>query len=629
MKVSENNRGIKHINEEYPRIIDVFRLSPIAIELYNTYGKLMDVNQACLDLFGVSKIEDIQDFNLFEDTNLQEQIIIDIRAGKAVRYEFLFDFDLFKSKKLYETTRIGTLFLECLINSSTNENNEIDGYLVHINDITERKLSQKAEQESKDLLSLFIKHSPVYAFIKNVTPTESRVLIASENYQDMIGIPGSKMVGKTMFDLFPAEYAEKFTADDWAVVSDGKIFNEDEDLNGRNYITIKFPIKQEAKSFLAGYTIDITKRRQAEEALQKSEEKFRRIVESSTSGMYFYRLEENDRLIFTGANPAADQILGFSHQLLLGKTIEEAFPKLASTKFPDIGKSVAKGEIGPQVFDIEYADELVAGFYNIRVFQTERNTITVNFTEISERRKAALLLEMQAKELQELNATKDKFLSIIAHDLKTPFGAIIGFSDLMLKKFHDLDDESLLKGLRTIENASARAYKLLENLLLWSQNQTGLRQFNPEKFNLATQISESLSMGESAAITKGIRVVTSLKKAYPVFADKNMIDSILRNLISNAIKFSHKGGKIKITVTKLEQELHISVSDNGVGISHQRLSAIFEIDKRTNTSGTDNEQGTGLGLILCKDFVTWHGGKIWVESTPGKGSTFTFSLKLN
>jgi signal transduction histidine kinase len=252
----------------------------------------------------------------------------------------------------------------------------------------------------------------------------------------------------------------------------------------------------------------------------------------------------------------------------------------------------------------------------------------VHINEITERKNAEELLAKQTKELLEVNATKDKFMSIIAHDLKSPFNAIIGFSDLMLKNFDQLDQDTFLKGLQTIESASTHAYKLLENLLIWSQNQTGKSQFNPEKLNLKAQINESLKMVESAAISKKIEISVSVRKDLYVFADKNMFDSILRNLISNAIKFSFKGGRIKVSATKFETEIQISVSDKGIGISPERQSAIFEIDKYTNTSGTENELGTGLGLILCKDFIAQHKGKIWIESTPQAGTLVSFSLPL-
>ncbi len=504
------NRKNEHSESEkniYPSLNDIFSQSPIAIELYNINGFLLDVNQACLTLFGIRGIEEVKDFNLFDDPNLNEQIISDIRSGKAIKYELIFSFDLVKSKNLYRTSRDGTCYLECFINPTTNERNETTGYIVHITEITERK--------------------------------------------------------------------------------------------------------------------------QIEKALRKSEEKFRRIVESSTNGMYFYQLKENDRLVVVGANPAADLILGISHQTLLGKTIEEAFPNLIHTDLPEKFKSIAKGKEVSQVFDLDYKDELISGFYNVRVFQTEKNTVTVSFTDISERKKAELLLEVQARELKELNATKDKFLSIIAHDLKNPFNAILGFSDLMLKNFYQFDDETLLKGLSTIESASVQAYKLLENLLIWSQNQTGRREFTPEILNLKAQVMESLGTIESIATKKEIRIIVSINKYFKIFADKNMIDLIFRNLISNAIKFSYKKSKIKITATSSDHEIQISIIDNGVGIASENLFAIFKIDKHRITLGTDDEQGSGLGLILCNDFITRHNGNIRVESIPGKGSVFTISLPFN
>lgn len=627
MKVGGENGGINHVKEEYPKLMDIFRLSPIAIELYDKGGQLKDANQACLDLFGIKNVKSVQGFNLFADPNIPEQAITDVKAGNAIRYEFLFDFDLVKSNKLYETTKDGTCFLECYITPITNNSHEVTGYIVHITDITKRKQIEDSLRRSEEQYRMLINLAPDAFYQGN---SIGNLITVNNSATELTGYSREELLRMNLKNLFSKDYLSQKPLR-YDLLEQGEVIKTERVIISKtgSPISVEMNSKKMPDGTYQSFFRNITERKQAEEALQKSEEKFRRIVESSTSGMYFYQLDENDQLIVIGANPAADHILGFSHQLFLGKTIEEILPKLATTKFPALGKSIAKGEIGSQIFDIEYKDELISGFFSIQVFQTEKDTITVDFTEITERKNAEKLLETQAKELQELNATKDKFLSIIAHDLKNPFNAIIGFSNLMLQNFNELDDETFHKGLKTIESASNRAYKLLENLLLWSQNQTGRIQFNPEKFNLTKHIKESLSMVESAAINKEIRIVTDIKKAYPVFADKNMIDLILRNLISNAIKFSHKGGKINLKVTKLDHELHVSVSDNGVGISPERQTAIFEIDKRSNTLGTDNEQGTGLGLLLCKDFVNWHGGRIWVESTPGKGSTFTFSLSLN
>jgi len=253
----------------------------------------------------------------------------------------------------------------------------------------------------------------------------------------------------------------------------------------------------------------------------------------------------------------------------------------------------------------------------------------VQIIDITERKKTVRSLEQQSEELEKLNVAKNKFLSIIAHDLKNPFNAIIGFTDLMISSFSELDDETLLQGLHTIESASKHAFKLLENLLIWARNQNGQGLYNPELLDLNTQLAESLKIIESTASIKGINIVNGIKKPIEIFADKNMIDFVLRNLILNAIKFSHKGGKVRIVATESDHGTLVSVIDNGVGIPAVNQSAIFNIDKHTVTLGTDNEQGTGLGLILCKDFINMHNGTIGVESSPGNGSTFTFTLPAN
>jgi signal transduction histidine kinase len=252
----------------------------------------------------------------------------------------------------------------------------------------------------------------------------------------------------------------------------------------------------------------------------------------------------------------------------------------------------------------------------------------VYITEITERKEAGLLLEKQAAELQKLNLTKDKFFSIIAHDLKSPFNAIMGFSELMLVNYDDLDDEIFIKGLKTMESAASHAYKLVENLLIWSKNQSKGKEFNPEWLDLNEHIHDSIKISEGAILNKELHVSFNPKKECSIFADRNMIDLVIRNLISNAIKFTNKKGKISVKVVVNKEEVSVSVSDNGVGIPENKLKTIFEIDKHKNTLGTENEQGTGLGLILCKDFIENHKGKIWVESTQGKGSKFTFTLPL-
>ena len=391
--------------------------------------------------------------------------------------------------------------IEYSIHPIFDRNKITDRVAIFARDITESKNNLEALKKNEELLSLFMKHSPIYSFIKEVTPTESRVLRASENFKDMIGISGSDMVGKTMYELFPLEFAKKITADDWAIVSGGNPLTLNEELNGRYYVTIKFPITQNGKNLLAGYTIDVTDQKLAEQCLLENE----------------------------------------SH-------------------------------------------------------------------------------------LRELNATKDKFFSIIAHDLKSPFNSIIGFSNLLIRQIEEKDYAAIERYASIIQNSSQQAMDLLMNLLEWSRSQTGHIVFTPEKIDFVASINQVTELLFAFAQQKSITIYLETSVNPSFFADKAMINTILRNLISNAIKFTKVGGEIIISAEQTLNDLVVSVSDNGIGMDEETTSKLFRIDQNQSTLGTEKEKGTGLGLLLCKEFIEKHSGRIWVESEPGKGSKFHFSI---
>jgi len=237
-------------------------------------------------------------------------------------------------------------------------------------------------------------------------------------------------------------------------------------------------------------------------------------------------------------------------------------------------------------------------------------------------------IRIQNEQLQKLNATKDKFFTIIAHDLKSPFNSIVGFSELLVEKVKKNDYTGIGKYAGIVLQSSERALELLMNLMEWSRSQTGKLEFNPEYFEIVKLIDDIADLFRDIAGEKAIVITLNLPSINPVFADKAMINTVLRNLISNAIKFTRPGGKIKISAHEKPGELTVSVADNGVGISKSNTHKLFMIEENNTTPGTNNEKGTGLGLILCKEFVEKHSGRIWVESQEDKGSVFTFSLPL-
>ncbi len=228
--------------------------------------------------------------------------------------------------------------------------------------------------------------------------------------------------------------------------------------------------------------------------------------------------------------------------------------------------------------------------------------------------------------LRDLNATKDKLFSIISHDLRSPFTSIIGFSNTLAERVSIKDYDGIAEYARIIRDSSWRVMDLLMNLLEWSNSQTGKMDYNPEYIDIASLIMEACALSSGSAQQKSITMLTDLTDNIPVFADKAMISTILRNLISNAIKFTHLQGKIVISAKEDHNGLLVSVSDNGVGISKKRIEKIFRFEESDSTLGTQSEHGSGLGLLLCKEFVMRHGGNIWAESELEKGSTFFFTV---
>jgi signal transduction histidine kinase len=238
------------------------------------------------------------------------------------------------------------------------------------------------------------------------------------------------------------------------------------------------------------------------------------------------------------------------------------------------------------------------------------------------------LIVSKNQELKDLIGTKDKLFSIIGHDLGNQFNIIVGFLEVLVSDFKKLDANKVEHHLVNISNASKYAYNLLENLLTWARMQTNLMQFNPEVFDVSEKIKEATKLYKGASDKKNIKIEIFSEEEIYIYADINMFSTVFRNLVANAIKFTHENGNISITVKRIDNFCEISVKDDGVGISEQDLRKIFRIDSKHKTLGTKGEKGTGLGLILCKEFVEKNGGKIVVKSEISKGSEFSFTLPV-
>jgi signal transduction histidine kinase len=253
--------------------------------------------------------------------------------------------------------------------------------------------------------------------------------------------------------------------------------------------------------------------------------------------------------------------------------------------------------------------------------------VTCISKDITLRKKAEEELRLKNEELKATNIEKDKFFSIVAHDLRGPMNGFLGLTGIMADDIENLSAFELKEIATTMRTSAVNIYRLIENLLEWSKMQRGKISFEPQPMFLKSSLTKSIELMKDTANKKEIELQINIPDHIVVFADIHMLETTIRNLLSNAIKFSFKGGVIEISVSKTENDMmRIVVIDYGIGMSPDMISKLFKLTENVNRKGTEGEPSTGLGLILCKEFVEKQGGKIWAESTEGQGSSFIFTL---
>lgn len=235
-------------------------------------------------------------------------------------------------------------------------------------------------------------------------------------------------------------------------------------------------------------------------------------------------------------------------------------------------------------------------------------------------------LESQKNDLQKLNITKDKFFSIIAHDLKSPFSSLLGLLDMLEEDFDTMSDSEKMEIIVSLQKSSHNTYNLLMNLLEWTRSQRGQIVYDPQEFLLSDSVMNVFKILNSRAKLKGHTLETEIQTGLSSYTDKMMFETVILNLVNNSIKFTSNGGHILVSAHRVDSGILVSIKDNGIGIPAEKIEQLFKLDGDCKRTGTNNELGTGLGLILCHDFVGLMGGKISVESTAGKGSLFTITI---
>ncbi|MEA3444504.1 MAG: PAS domain S-box protein, partial [Bacteroidota bacterium] len=450
-----------------------------------------------------------------------------------------------------------------------------------------------------------------------------------------VGKTHNEVIGHTVFDVVPFDVAYTYKTKDEELFRERKIQIYESKYKTRNgeirdIKLYKDVLRNEDGEVIGilGVIHDITDFKQTEQQLLV----FKELAEASGQG---FCIADHEKKIFY-VNPTLHEMINEgSGDKLEGRKIGLSFPgnmqkRLYDEIFPELLKSgywtgelerISRG--GKHIFTIE-------DFFIIRSTKGNGHFIANISTDISHQKKTENTLKESQRELSQINKTKDRFFSIISHDLRSPFNSILGFADLLLSNFDHLSDKEKKLYVRQINETAGLTYSMIENLLTWHRAQSGQMIVEPEVIDLNKLIDEIVLISDFQSKAKRIEVISKIVPGTSIIADRNITSTVLRNLLTNAIKFTPQKGEI--TISALEQNdniINICVEDTGIGISESDQPKLFNIDEKHTLPGTNNETGTGMGLKLCKQLVELNNGKLWFESKLGKGSKFFFSVISN
>jgi len=388
-------------------------------------------------------------------------------------------------------------------------------------------------------------------------------------------------------------------------------------------VTIQINAKGELE--VLGVSRNIEQRKKALAALKESEEKYRKLIQNMDEGMLLF--DQSNKIV--SFNEAAKRILkvdesleGLNSEFFMNRTIHEDGSPFIPQEHPDAIVIREKRSVKNVVMGLTSENEVTwikinAEYLNLGNEKT--GFALVNFYDITE-------LKEKNKALVQANKTKDKFISIIAHDLKSPFNAIVGYTELLMESSKENHYDDLLHMSEATHNSSIQAVNLLDNLLDWSRAQTDKLQFQPAKFSLKEMVENILFVQQIVAERKEIKLSIDINGVDIVYGDCNMIQTIMRNLISNAIKFSYRGGEVMLRFSTHKNSWVLVVIDHGQGMQERNVNSLLDGDNMFSNVGTAGEQGTGLGFSVINEFVKLHKGKIEINSVPAKGTTVKISF---
>lgn len=496
-------------------------------------------------------------------------------------------------------------------------------------DITERKRMEVALSDSEEKFSKAFQLSPYAITIAGVK--DGKFIELNDAFVTLSGFEREEALGSSSIDM---DLWVNFEDRDWvisALMEGREVKGEEFQFKKRNgetgtglYSAQVLHLNNEP--YILSSINDITDRKQAEEALRESEEKYRYMFANNPQPMWIYDLET---FAFLEVNQAAINRYGYSKEEFLMMTVKDIRPVEDVPKLiKDIQEIKTFNSQGDEWKHIKKNGEII--FVEITahsVIYNGRNARHVLVHDITDRKKAEAEIKLKNEQLILAHAEKDKFFSIIAHDLRNPLSSFLGLTQIMDEQLSNLSKDQIQEFIHSMRNSASSLYRLLQNLLQWARMKQGLIPFNPKVIHLRSMIDDSIAIVMEPAKNKGIELTCTIPGGINVFADINMLQTVIRNLVSNAMKFTPKNGKISLSArADGDYSIEISIADTGIGMNQSLVENLFRPDVQTGRPGTEGEPSSGLGLLLCKEFIEKHGGKISVESEVGKGSQFHFTI---
>ncbi|MBS4058396.1 MAG: PAS domain S-box protein [Bacteroidales bacterium] len=628
--ISERKRMEKALESSKERYRTLIENQGEGVGLVDVDEVVTFANPAAEQIFGVQPGE-LLGKNLMEFVTPESMELIRQQTAKRAKNE----------KSSYEIEILGGDRVKRMIlvtaTPQFNEDGKHTGAFGIFRDITLQKEAEAARRKSEEKYRVLVESIPDGVYKRGAN---GRFIEINPALMQMLGFADKESVYQVdaINRFFPSRNERKlvFSNDKAEEICEYQITTKDNKLIWVEDHSHKAIDEESGVEYFEGIMRDITSRKLADEELIRQKNFLETIIESLNYPFYVVNVDDYTIRL---ANSAAKKHFIKGKQTCYGLTHGIDMPCInMGEKCPlHICVETKQSVILEHIHQEPNGDMQVADVHVYPIFDQKGDvTQIIEYSlDITERKKIELQLARQSEELRELNTTKDKFFSIIAHDLRSPFNAILGLSGMLTADFDDYDRKSIHETVLEIDQASKKAFTLLENLLEWARSQTGKIEYRPVAFDLVELIDLTVSSAQTPANNKQIELSADVPKFMSVVADKNMVYTILRNLISNAIKFTPEHGKVTVKAKKSDSEVLISVSDTGVGISNENLSKLFKIDKTFTSPGTNNEKGTGLGLVLCKEFVEKHHGNIWVDSVLHDaekgitgGSTFNFSIPV-